>query len=254
MAKDRAEALIEEYLTGRGIGWEYERRAGVKAPDYWLDLPSRPVVEMHHVTATLDGPGGAFDVYKPLRKAVKRKAPQGKDLDGDHPFVIGLWAPEWPTDPLAISGALFGRLTLSMPVDPRTGTAVADQARLGFGRDAELHQTQHRHVSAIAVIHSFNPGVRAAEEEIDRRLAEARDADPSARAASVVLDVYGRRGEAGLFDAADYTVRIETFHNMHATTPLPLDVFDGPFDEQHDIAEGRYTTVFRGARYDELPP
>ena len=108
-------------------------------------------------------------------------------------------------------------------------------------------------MSAVAVIRRFNPGLRGAQDEVSERLAELRIASPDATGAEVIFEVYERRRAEGLLDDDSRKVRLETFHNMHASTPLALDVFDSPYDVQHRVAEGLYTTVWEGDRVVRLP-
>lgn len=249
-----AEAIFEEYLRGRGISWQYERPAGPSHPDYWLDVPAQPVCEVRYVTAYLPGPDEAVGAYKPIARAVKRKARQGRALAGVQPYVVVIWAPRWPTHVHVVAGALFGRVQIVMPFSPSTGTADSDQAQLGFGRNAILHGNQHKHVSAVVVIERFNPGLRAVENEIDAEVEQAgADLEPH-QVAEITMGVFEGRTRARLFEHRALLPRLVTFHNMHATTPLPLDVFDGPFDEQYSARyDGSFTLVFEGEQVPKLP-
>ena len=255
IARVAAEEIFEQYLTARGITWAYEVPAGESHPDYWLDHPAQPVCEVRHVTAALlDQEPGPVDPYKPIAKAVKRKAKQGRALEGAHPYVVVIWAPDWPTDFHSVSGALFGKIRAVMPVDPATGTADSSRSHVGFGRDASLHSSQHEHVSAVAVIDQFNPGLCAAEAEIDGEIEPTCDNLGLAEKVAIAQDVFDRRTRDGLFEHGACTTRLVTYHNMHATTPLPLDVFDGPFDEQYSIgSDGTFTLVFEGDQVSNRP-
>lgn len=257
-AKNPAEALVEEYLNERRITWQYEQEAGGRYPDFWLDLPSKPVCEVRHVTKSLSdlpGKGGAFDGHKPLANAIHAKAKQGKALDGLQPYVVMLWVPDWVSDPLIVSGAMFGRIQVVMPFDPATGTADVDQAYTGFGRDATLHGEQHRHISAVTIIHRFNPTLRAVQDEYQSLATEASKDTEADRLAGVqsLFEVFRRRTEDGTFDEDARQVRLVTMHNIHASTPLPLDVFNGSFDEQYSIGTDGYELVYQGEAVPLLP-
>ena len=252
-ARNEAEDIFEGYLRSRGLTWTYEEAAGNSHPDYWLDGPSEAVCEVRHVTASLEGPGGAFDVYKPLAKAVKRKAKQGRALEGVRPYVVVIWAPRWPTDFYAVVGALFGKIQIVMPFDPESGSADPDAARMGFGRDATLHGSQHEHISAVAVIQRFNPGLRAVQDEFAQRIAsESAEEDP-VRGTEIILDVFRQSSEEGWYEEGAAEARVVTFHNVYASTPLPLEVFDGPHDEQYSIDAASFTKVFEGDEVRHLP-
>lgn len=252
-ARNEAEEHFEQYLGARGIKFEYERPAGDKHPDYWLEASGDPVCEVRHITASmsdLPNRSGAFDPYGPLAKAVKRKSAQGRALEGAHPYVVVIWAPHWVDDPLAVMGAVFGKVQIVMPFDPAVGAADADKATMGFGRDATLHAEQRRHISAVAVIRRFNPRLRAAQDELDALRRPEATLEEGVR---LTMEVFGRRAEKGLLDDDSREPRLVTFHNMYASTPLALDIFDGPFDEQYSISESAYERVFAGTDVERLP-
>jgi hypothetical protein len=253
VARDEAEEHFETYLASRGIAFEYELPAGDSNPDYWLAVSGAPVCEVCHVTASmsdLPNRSGAFDAYKPLAKAIKRKSSQGRALEGSQPYVVVVWAPQWVDDAFVVMGALFGKVQIVMPFDSATGSADMDQASMDFGRDATLHASQRRHISAVAVIHRFNPRPRAAQDELDAL--RRRGASPE-EGVRLTMEVFGRRAEQGLLDDDSREPRLVTFHNMYAATPLALDIFDGPFDEQYSISESAYERVFAGTDVDRLP-
>ena len=253
MARNEAEEHFETYLSGRTLSFEYELPAGRSNPDYWLPRSEpRVVCEVAHVTASLwDRPGriGAFDAYKPLGKAVRRKSAQGRGLPPDLPYVVVLWVPSWTTDDLTVMGSLFGKVEITMPVDVSTGTADSDQRQLGFGQNRVL-QGEREHISAVSILKRFNPGVRQAEDEYDAIDTDLMTRDEKIR---TLFEIYERRGRDGLLDDDARTPRLVTFHNPGATAPLGLDVFDGPYDEQYSVVGDSYTKVIQGTGVNQLP-
>ena len=249
MAANDAEAHFETYLAARRLCWQYELPAGDNRPDYWIDTPAGCVVcEVRHVTAHPPSGGSALDPYKPLAKAIGKKAKQSKALDGVHPYVVVLWAPHWPTDEIAVTGAMFGRIEIVMPFDGER--ADSTKADYGFGRDAKLHPAQHPHVSAVAVITRFNPTLRAVQVEQRKLLAGVVDRDEQI---GIILDLYERRTADGALVEEARQPRLRVFHNYYASTPLDFDVFDGPWDQQHGEFGDRYTVVAEGVEVPNLP-
>jgi hypothetical protein len=254
VAVNEAEMHFEAYLESRVIEFEYENDAGDRRPDYWLSpLRGGAVCEVRHVTAAMsdlpDG-SGPFDPYKPLAKAVKRKSAQGRGLEGKRPYVVVLWAPHWVDDPLSVLGALFGKAGVVMRISRATGEADLSQLSLGFGLNATLQAGQRQHISAVAMLRRFNPGLRAAQDEVEELLPPGGSPEEGLK---TILDVYGRRGDEGLLDDGARCPRIVTFHNTHASVPLPLAVFDGSYDEQYRVTDSGYVRVFAGHEVDRLP-
>lgn len=257
MAQNAAEEHFETYLDSHSHTYRYELPAGAANPDYWVDHDTGPVVcEVRHVTAsigeTIGNEFGSIDPYKPLAKAVKRKSRQGRALDGVHPYVVVLWAPDWDVGDLAVAGALFGRVGISFPVDTTTGTGDLGKASNRFGRDATLHPGTRSHISAVALLHRFNPTLRDAEDEISARL-DVLGRDSIETGLPVIWDVFERRQNEGLFDPDARQPRLTVMHNPDATLPLPPDVLRGPYDEHWSDINGVYGPYWVGDLHHRLP-
>jgi hypothetical protein len=250
---EETESYFADYLLERGVPHEYEKAAGSSFPDYWLTTRHGAVVcEVHRIRKSLyERPSGvgAIDPYPPIRKAVKRKAPQGKSLRGAIPYVVVLHAPGWPADEVSVPGALFGGIQVVMPFDGES--ARAEDAHYEFGRNAELHRDQHPHVSAVAVLKRFNPTLRAVQDEVDELLDHQRgDVE---RSLSVGIEAFRRRTEDGTYIEDARRTRLVVYHNLYATTPLPTDVLAGPFDEQFSTVGGVYNRISQGIETPRLP-
>lgn len=257
VARNEAEEHFETYLDLHELGFEYERAAGAAHPDFWINSPQGLVVaEVRHVTARVgEGRGnrfGAFDPYKPLGKAVKRKSRQGREVPENIPYVVVLWAPGWGVDDFTVSGALFGKLEMVMPLNTETGTADMGELHTEFGLNKTMRETERDHISAVVLMRRFNPTLRGAQNEIaamlDRTGRDDRDAG-----VRVIFDVHERRRSEGLLDDEARQPRLVTFHNPNATTPLGIDVFNGPFDQQWSAEGDRYRCTHTGAHVGELP-
>jgi len=258
MAQNEAETLFETYLASQGLVFAYEQEAGDgRRPDYWVETAAGVVVcEVRHVTASisnvLGGTVGSLDPYRPLARAVKAKSRQGRGLAGVHPYVVVLWAPGWDVSDFAVSGALFGNLTMVMPLDSDTATADTSQVHTEFGRDAVMHHDERAHISAVAILRQFNPTLRAAQDEIAHQLDDVGRGDIGT-SVPVIQQVFQRREADGTFEPDLQKPRLVTYHNPQATKPLDRDVFNGPFDQQWAPMDGEYRQVAAGRLVESLP-
>ncbi len=258
----QAEAIFEEYLQLHGLSFDYEAPAGTYRPDYWIASADDPIAvcEVTALEKTL-GPNrsGAFDGPGPVRSKVKKKVRQGRSVaEAGIPYVVVVWSTTWPTDEIIVSSALFGRLQITMPVDPDIGTADRDQTQLQFGRDAALHADQHRNVSAVSIVKQFNPYQRQADDLVRERRREA-GVPPGAsleEALPVILATYDELQAAGKYVDGARRPRLVTYHNPHTVNPLPTELFAGPFDEQHGLignGGAHYGTIAVGTQVPRLP-
>jgi hypothetical protein len=242
---DEAEELFERYLTSRSLTFAYEQEAGGKHPDFWIDTRSGTVVcEVRQMFASLPPGAGSIDVYDPIRRAVDSKRRQGDGVKGLHPYVVVLHAPFWPTDSVAMAGALFGNVGITMPFDPATGTADSSKSETAFGRDGKLRHGQNSRFSAIAVVRQTNPTDFIVRAEIARRLDEA-GAKPG-EGTEIIIDTSSELEAGGLYQPNVRVVWLDVFHSHNASLPLSTTVFDGPYDRQHGAVGNTFVEIAHG--------
>jgi hypothetical protein len=240
---DEGEQLFESYLRDRGLTFDYERTSGRVHPDFWVTSDVGTIVcEVCTLSARPPVGGSAIDVYEPIRTAINRKRRQGREVKGELPYVLVLHAPSWPTDDIAISGAMLGNVGISMPFDPSTGTADMDEATTRYLAGGRLQPRQNTRFSALVVVHRFNPG----RLRLDRALrGKPRDL-PLAEAVAYTMRVADELAAHGLLDDDEWLPRVDVFHNPWALTALPDGVFAGPRDRVYADQGGSFGLIAEG--------
>jgi hypothetical protein len=231
------------YLNGRRIPYERGRESNLMHRDFWVATPSGPIVcEVKSLTARPPAESGALDVYRPVRTAINRVARQGGGIKGTHPYVLVIYVPTWPTDPIAMSGAMFGNVGITFPVDPATGSGDSDASTSTFVRGGRIQPTLHTRFSAVLVVGVVNPG----QLRIDREIAGTLHGLEIGETLERVSRVAKRLQAAGLLDDDERVERVDVYRNPFAELALPDGVFDGPYDRIFDVFEGRYSLVAQG--------
>lgn len=243
-----SEAVFAQYLDELQLAWEYELTSGRKHPDFWVDFERTTVVcEVREIQA--EAPGGRvgfIDPYEKPRRVIKKKAEQGKEVKGIHPYVIVVRRHHfWPLDDISVPGAMFGDLGIRMPINVETGEGQPDESETVFGQGAMLQERKNRSVSAVAILDRLNPMNEAVEIEYKRRLAAEEELDGT-KTVEIIWNTYDEFRRAGKFDDDARTPFLSVFHNPHATLPLPNGIFSGPFDRHWDLVDGIYGPVVEG--------
>jgi hypothetical protein len=267
------ERLTAVYLRRRGWPYEYEPDIGGKNPDFLATTQVGPVVlEVFEPRLELaKGEGGWLDSIEPvlgLFEARKRaQIAAVKEAGLPLILVLGSANSDIPYGQHSVTGAMFGRPGVKIPVD------VPDPAEHGewmFLGGARLQRERNTGVSAIATINRFNPtqwrldAARRQERGLEDRKpipfvgpeAEryGRDACEIARIRHDIREALTARG---VFDPDARVARLSIYHNPYALHPLDLR-FGGPHDDQYSFVEvgpGRvgYGLVASGVRGWELP-
>jgi hypothetical protein len=197
------ELLLETYLASRGLDLEYETPHGNANPDFTVALPAGPVVmEVYEPEFRLPTEAGSIDSYSVVRTAVKRKARQGKGVrDRGLPYVLvlGRTNSDLPFGDHNVPGALFGNITITIPLELDEPADVPAESRVGFGSGGRLQAGINRRFSAVAVVREFNPTQRHPERLWRERLG-AEDPGDLAMLSTVVSEAYRESEEAGLYD------------------------------------------------------
>lgn len=185
-------------------------------------------------TATASAP----EVYRPVRQRVGSAARQLKPLvDLELPLVVVLANPDGAMVDLsvaAVTAALYGNPTFTIPIDPVAGGAVGER-RLEFGRDGKL-TNDHPYLSAVALL-------RLRERSTDRIAeiaAQMRDQPRTFdEAASATLELL-RRVENEELPGGDY-VFVDVIETMSASAAaLDDDWFRGDQDSRWRLNDDGY--------------
>jgi hypothetical protein len=219
------------------------------------------VFEVYDPHLRLPNRVGSFDGIGGLKKAlIGRKRAQMMAVHRAALPYVGVVSSvdrAVPADPLQMAGAMFGQPQWVIPIDEH-GAAVRDRAEFTAGDGGALTGKARDAVSAIALIHTFNPTQRRWDQ---RAHAIARRGGPNAwkkgrREARQMFEAFAAASEemmlSGSFDPDARLARLDFLHNPDADIPLPRE-FAGPHDRQWDLIDGAYVLVAEGARAFELP-
>jgi hypothetical protein len=243
--KSDGERLLASYLRRRSLPWEYEREVNGRHPDFFVHHPRGAfVAEVHEPEIKLPVGGGWFTSYPSLRRSFEaRKAKQIQAVKrAGVPYVGVVVATNCDFDisPDVMAGAMFGDLSITVPVGPDVG--LGQPARIGFGQGGRLQEGQLRGVSAVAILERFNPTKWRLNAAVHERLARipdsrlgtstAREADVSAAIIRAVKETEDHFLATGVFDPAARLARVTVLHNPYAAHPLGFDVLNGPHDVQ----------------------
>lgn len=252
------ERLFAAYLRQRQIPYEFEV-GEQRRPDFQVHHPiTRVVCEVYEPTVRLPPQAGPFDSVSPLRGAFQgRKRRQGAEArSAGVPYVVVLGSANSDVglDVFSVAGAAFGNVGVSFSIDPATGRTGPVETTFGSG--ARLQPAINTRYSAVIRLTKFNPTQYRVERSVKDRLSRGK---PSLRETwRVVREVHDHFAATAEFDPEAALARVTVLHNLHASTPLPMEVFGGPHDEHwgtvwDDEANGRYTRLATGRLWFEVP-
>jgi len=255
------EALFRAYLRQRRLPSDYEAPSGSRHPDFLVHHPSGDVVaEVFEPVRRLLGRSGAAEPYEHLRRAFRgRKRKQGAGAkQGGVPYVVVLADSNSDTsfDEVSVTGAMFGSHGIAMPFNPDLGSADKLGARSGFLRGGGLNSDKNTRYSAVVVINKFNPTLHRVQRDYQDKI--VRYGIPAGQRSPVIFRAFEEATQSGHFDEHAARARLTVFHNPFAATPLPMEVFGGPHDQQwnvieHSPGEAEYSLVAEGVFCWELP-
>jgi hypothetical protein len=239
MARTNGETLFEQYLTDRGITYDYEPQApsGERRPDYRLKTdPSihceikdfafgaPDEAEMRSILAgNRVGSKGPGELFRRVRDTIAKAARQLRAHKGE-PCVVVLYNSNSFVNlaPFLVGGAMFGDPVIIVPLD-------GGQATAGFSRDRVLGDDKNTTVSAVAVLSRTNANQHLIDEAVAKLGPWSGPGLPSVDRVTAVVEavaaLYDERPEASL------QVPCLTVHyNPFAAAVLPDHIFNGPHD------------------------
>ena len=88
------------------------------------------------------------------------------------PYVVALARThsDLPFQPQLVAGAMFGNLQITFPVGPDVTADVPAGVRTSFGGSGRVQPEQFRGLSAVALIHGYNPTQIRVEQAINERI------------------------------------------------------------------------------------
>jgi hypothetical protein len=264
------ECLFAAYLRQRCLGWDFEAPVGGRAPDFTVHHPAGDVVcEVYEPEIRLPRQGGAFSSYPALRSlfaARKRKQAKAAGRAGHRfMYVVGRANSDIEIDASIMAGAMLGDLGVTIPVfvdgNEPAGFDPGEHARNIFGSNRRLQPAMNTSVSAVAVVRSFNPTLwrlELASHERFRGRRPARDLRDAYRRAVIREELATSMHDSRAIDLNAARARLIVLHNPFASSPINLDVFGGPHDEQwasteSEVGQLEYGPVAQGPRSWEIP-
>jgi hypothetical protein len=272
--KSDGERLVAAYLSQRGFHHfsEYERPVGGKLLDFSVDHPDQSfVMEVYEPHIRIPKNGGWFSSYDGLRGMFERnkreqiRAAKNAGL----PFVGVLARTNSDIDfgPDLVAGAMFGDLTINMPIAEGGESLDVERGVTAFGSGGKVQPGQMRGVSAVAIVRRFNPTAWKLTKELNARTAglpswhagmtEGESLAIQTRMADIATEIEHQFLRSGTYDPAAAVARLIVLHNPYADRSLWLDILNGPHDEQwlayRDAGATMYGERSKGSLIDEVP-
>lgn len=239
MAKTFSELLFERYLLSQGLNsFEFEKcwPGILKRPDYTLETEGSTLIFDVKEFPFREPPAGISyaSPYEPIRKKISQVRKQFQKFK-DKPCTLVLYTHGFESlhDPIAVNGAMYGEVGISIPFNRETGAASEGSQTVFAGRgkmiDDKSKRSQNTTVSALITLYEVDiNGLRG-----EHSLAELW---PNAKLADFVR----------LSNRRDLVPAVIVWENALARMPLSRNLFTGPCDVRwaHD---GEYLSrVFTG--------
>jgi len=238
---------MASYLSQRGWPWEYERPVGGRKLDFYVDHPDTPfAIEVYEPVMNLGVNGGWVDSYPPLRRmfAGRKRRQLAAAMDAGVPYVVALARThsDLPFQPPLVAGAMFGNLQITFPVGPDVTADVPTDVRTSFGGSGRVQPGQFRGLSAVALIHGYNPTQIRVKQAINERIGRTKPPPTTTSRESVIRDnaamfamvndMYSHFTLTGEYIERARRTRLTVLHNPFALHPLDMSVFNDSHDVQ----------------------
>ena len=244
--KTTSEGLFEQYLASQGLAFEFEKQYEGKSrrPDYTVAIGGKDYLFEVKEFAPVNLPLGfsQFDPYTPIRAKIDAARKKFSEFEG-FPCCLVLYnngAFVMIERHYVMLGAMYGDAGFKIPFDANLGKATGEPetAFLGRGKMVRPHwkEPENRRISAILTLRNYPIGRRRYFrwlEEIRAQI-KAHVIDPDAMPEPD-------------FDPGELGLGVVVWDNAYADTPLPLDIFRGPYDERWSMVGSDQALTFRGA-------
>jgi hypothetical protein len=260
--KTEAEVGFEDYLTQRGLRFEYEALPGNRKPDYLIHAPSGDcVVEMKQIEEPKSLTPGGFNPDRFVRAKIDDARKQFREYK-HLPCSLAIFSKSifGPSDPGVILSAAFGPGHQQYGrdgsrVDPRpTFYRFLNKSELPperqFLADAMLSPAANTTFSAIILVIRYE--LNELHLEVWRRLYAKQETGQEVRP-NDQLRLLNELGPA-LVDKRRFggTIRVVVIENRHARIPFPEDLFRGPFDQRWGWQDGLCGPIWIGSELERL--
>jgi hypothetical protein len=239
MALTSGEILFEQYLSDRGIAFEYESasESGGRRPDYLLKTEPRTHCEVKDLElgpqdrAEMEsfkkgnrvGSKGPDQLFGRIRDTIAKAAKQLRSHKGEPCAVILYNANSFVNlASFLVGGAMFGDPVIAVPLD-------GGEPSTAFTGGRTLGDTKNTTIGAVAVVSRTNANQHLIDQTMAKLGPWKGPGLPSVERVTEVVEaldrLYEERPEAAL------QVPFLTVHyNPYAVAPLPEQVFSGPHD------------------------
>lgn len=260
--KNESEKIFEQYLDRNGFQdkWTYEPSISGKRkkPDYLLNWKGEEfffeVKELRKKPNEPTTRTAYIDPYSSLRSEIHEVRKQFKEYKeySCSLVVFNVDDRQARLDPLTVFGAMLGNLGLKMDYDPNKGEAVAGSERNAFLDGGKMIndkrvQPQNTTISAIVVLEEFLDNI-----EVEKAMQEEMKKQGRKFAVAEKLDMRMKLYESHHVRRAP---RIVIMDNPFARMALPINLFNGSFDERwrwREDLNGKVERVFVGSKLKEL--
>ncbi|MGH9699665.1 MAG: hypothetical protein ACRD5R_03095 [Candidatus Acidiferrales bacterium] len=248
--RTEGELRFEAYLKAMGYPFEFEKEypGKTKKPDYSVTLCSAAYLfEVKDADPDVMRPG--FFQLDPLPEIIERiKAGQKKFKEfKEFPCCVVMQnngnISMMVEEPTAVLGAMYGRIGFRIPLYVGDGppTEPAPPLRQEFTQGAWFQPDRNTRISALITLRKIAVGTR--------RLRRIQQDNPS-MTFDDAHNLAGERFGADYFEELQQGVIV--WENVYAKTPLPRDIFNGPYDERYGLDGDDMTRVFCGSAFEEF--
>lgn len=242
----RGERVFAEYLTANGIPFDFEvpHEGKAKRPDFRINWKGIDcffdVKDRESSGLAIDDPlhppedeemlfGGAVDPpYKWIREQIEQGRRKFKEFKGSPCAIVMFPADGWGHDlrePDFALGAMYGDFGLVIPLDRPGGRFDSSQAKASFLDNGKMIRPrwktpQNTTLSALITLREVKIGQARLRRWVDEHYAHSDfwwDPDVQSK-----VD----------FDITERHIGVMVWENAFAATPLPADLFRGPYDER----------------------
>lgn len=230
-----SELLFEEYLQTYGLGVaDHEPLvAGTTRPlDYRLAFNGQVLwFEIKQFAEAEIPAAGFYDPYISIRKKIAKAAGQFSEYRGECCSIVlyndtvnlaHIYTPE------TVLGAMLGNIAVRVPVNLATGEETAPATTVFTEGGKLIHPytktPQNTTVSAVLALEKLPVGRR----EFEIKHTQKKMADNQRLSWHEFHEFFQR----DLNTNTRTVLRMTVYENPHAATPLPRDIFTGPFDER----------------------
>jgi hypothetical protein len=260
--KNESELVFEEYLRNHDLSdfvYEAPIPGTQSKPDYRVSFGGTHVyfdVKEFEPDPSDFNPGfGAIDPYGPIRWKIHDVWKQFQGCEG-HPCGLVLFNSKKPLVYLwseIVSAAMFGDLGMQIPFNPNQVLLDAE-AREMFTKggmmisyeEGRATGARNLNTSAVIALERLEVGDRRFKVEIRRIKKEGKNLSRTE-----CFEIF-EKAQGTEKDYALQELRVVVCENPGARTPLPKEMFHGPYDERYGPANGYITRLFVGEGIREL--